>query len=241
MDEGYERFGAAITALHAELDWCRLGASYCEGDGRQFFDDDLRERMLETGFTIADAIGSAVASDGARRSLYLGAAVAELVPILAEHFVLRREVVWLNMPCDEMTELTRALRAVEKELGIKLPKPSSDSLQTCAPAKFDHLWMVSVLTDPDAFPALHDALYERSGGPLATGRGSLSDERVRADVLIECWLACAADDVLITTTDEELTLIEPAVHRRGGAWSVSNSGHETSIVGDNLRLCRWSR
>ncbi|MBL8858381.1 MAG: hypothetical protein JNL28_07760 [Planctomycetes bacterium] len=241
MKDGLQRCGAAIAALYAELDWSKLGANYCEGDGSSFFDDDLRELTLETGYRIADEISSAVAGGRTGRSLYFGAAVAELVPILAEHLVLERDVVWLNLPGDELREITRAMHKVRDELGFELPMPSTHGIESCAQAGFDHLWMVSVLTDPDAFPALHDELYERSGGPLATGRGSSGAERARAEALVERFLDCASSSALVTTTDEELTLIEPAVQRRGGEWTVPESCIETAIVGDMLRFCRWSR
>jgi hypothetical protein len=241
LNEGYQRFGAAVAALDAELDWKKLGACYCEGDASSFFDDELRERMLDTGFLLADAIGVALDEDGPRRGLYVGAAVAELAPILAERLVLGREIVWLNLAGDETSEITRALRVVGERLGLDLPAPSTAPIESCAPGAFDHVWMVSVLTDPDAFPALHDHLYDRSGGPLATGRGSLSDEMSRANALIESWLDCAADTAILTTTDEELSLIEPAVRRRGGEWLVPEACHESAIVGDTVRMCRWSR
>jgi len=241
LNEGYRLFGAAIAALGEELDWARLGASYCEGDGSTFFDEELCARVFDRGFEIADTIASQLPQNGPRRSLYLGAAVAELAPILAEHFVLGREVCWLNLPGDETRELPRALALVGTQLGQALPSPNTDAITTCEPSAFDHLWMVSVLTDPDAFPALHDHLYERVGGLLATGRGDLSAERLRAEELVEHWLDRAAKTALLTTTEEERLLIEPAVHRRGGEWSVFDATHETAIVGDMLRLCRWSR
>ena len=239
MNQEHRRFGAAIAALYDELDWPRLGASYCEGDGAPFFDEALRERVLDTGLVLADAIASAVASSGPRRSLYLGAAVAELAPILAERLVLGREVVWLNLPGEETSELERALRVVGEQLEIRLPVPLTAGIESCPPASFDHLWMVSVLTDPDAFPALHDHLYGRAGGPLATGRGSLSDDRERAAALVERWLDRATLPTLLSTTDEERTLIEPAIRRRGGALVVPQEAHATAIVGDLVRLCRW--
>lgn len=239
MNVDPKRFGEALAALHAELDWARLGASYCEGDGSEFFDDERRERVLDTGILLAERVFQSAPQHGPRRSLYVGAAVAELAPILAEALVLGREVVWLNLPSDEAHELTRALRTVGTRLSLDLPTPRSTPIETCPPASFDHLWMVSVLTDPDAFPALHDHLYERVGGPLATGRGRLAEDRTRANTLVELWLDRAARPTLVTTTDEELRLIEPVIRRRGGAWIVAEPAQESALVGDLVRFCRW--
>ena len=237
MQEAIQTFGAALTELLGELDWARLGRVYCEGDGSEFFDDERRERLLDIGLRIADELATALPQGGPRRSLYVGAAVAELAPILAERLVLGREVVWLNLPGEETDELARALRAVGERLGLALPAPSTDALATLPEAPFDHLWMVSVLTDPDAFPALHDELYERAGGPLATGRGELGEERERAKALAEALLARAAPEALLSTTDEELTVFEPLARRLGRALEVPKTSRLTAVVGDRLRYC----
>jgi hypothetical protein len=92
----------------------------------------------------------------------------------------------------------------------------------------------SVLTDPDAFPALHDELYERMGTPQATGRGDLSAERARADALIAALHAHAAPGALITTTTDELPLLR-------ARWSddvLVEQGRLTALVGDRLAHVR---
>src|SRR5688500_16210314 len=105
MSAAARRFGAVFAALQAELDWRALGGAYCEGDASGFFDEQLRGRMLDTGLLWADDLASRLDPEGPRRSLYVGAAVAELAPILAEHLVLGREVRWLNLAGPETSEL----------------------------------------------------------------------------------------------------------------------------------------
>jgi hypothetical protein len=141
-------FGAVHAALELELDWEQLGRSYCEGDGGTFFDAGLRERMLDTGLRLADDLARRFALDGPRRSLYLGAAVAELALILVEKLVLGREVIWLNLDSIETREIARATSEVGARFGVPLPRPSFESLDAVAAGSCDHLWMVSVLTDP---------------------------------------------------------------------------------------------
>ena len=235
VNEALHRFGAALSALDAELDWKLLGRSACEGDGSEFFDAALRERILDTGMRFAEDVGRALG--GARgRSLYLGAEIAELPLILAEHLVLGRRVEWLNIECDQTTEVARAIQAVSAGLAVELPVPRVRALSEIEPGSCDHLWMVSVLTDPDNFPALHDALYERTGGRLATGRGSLADDRRRADALVEALLDRAAASCVLSTTDEERTVVEPLVARRGWALEFAHGGRLSSIVGDRVRV-----
>ncbi len=238
MNETTRRFGAAVAALEAELDWVRLGGAYCEGDPRTFFDEKLRASILETGLKLADDVARALVPGSTRRSLYLGAAVAEIVPILAEHLVLGRAVVWLNLPGDETDELVRALTRVGEHLGLDLPRPGTVTLDTVARASCDHVWMVSVLTDPDAFPALHDELYERAGGPLATGRGVLAEDRARADALATSLLERATSPFALTTTDEELGLMRPLLAQRGLHLEPRRKGRLSAIVGDRVSVGR---
>ncbi len=240
MDEALQKFGAALGALDGELDWELLGRSYCEGDGSEFFDADLRERILDTGLRFAEDIGRAL-REAPGRSLYLGAELAELPVILAEHLVLGRRIEWLNIECAQTTELARAIRAVGARLSLELPVPRADGLEAVEPGSCDHLWMVSVLTDPDNFPALHDELYERKQGPLATGRGSLADERRRAEALVEALLERAAPRCLLSTSDEERSVIEPLVARRGWKLEFARGGRLSAIVGDRVRIGNLAR
>lgn len=235
VDEALHRFGASLSALVDELDWELLGRSYCEGDGSEFFDAGLRDNILDTGLRFAEDIGNAL-DDAGGRSLYLGAEIAELPLILAEHLVLGRHVEWLNIECAQTSELVRAIGLVSARVGVELPRPQVRALSEIEEGSCDHLWMVSVLTDPDAFPALHDALYERTGGPLATGRGSLADERKRAEALVEELLDRAATRCLLSTSDEERELVEPLVARRGWKLAFAPGGRLTAIVGDRVRI-----
>jgi len=235
VDEALQKYGAALGALYGELDWELLGRSACEGDGSDFYDAALRERILDTGMRFAEDIGRAL-REAPGRSLYLGAEIAELPVILAERLVLGRRVEWLNIECAPTTELVRAIRAVGARVGLELPVPRATGLDEIEPGSCDHLWMVSVLTDPDSFPALHDALYERKVGPLATGRGSLLDDRRRADALVEALLDRAASDCVLSTSDEERSVIEPLVARRGWKLEFARGGRLSAIVGDRVRI-----
>jgi hypothetical protein len=202
-----ERLAAALLELEAELDWPRLGASYCEGDARDYFDAARRAHVLDVGLQIADTVAARLPARGPGRSLYVGAAVAELAPLLVERLVLVREVRWHLLPGAELDELARALTRVGERLGLGLPLPDPRPLESVAPVPCDHLWLVSVLTDPDAFPALHDALYERAGTPQAAGRGDEQAERTRAAALVDAVLAHAAPGALLSSTTDEWPIV----------------------------------
>src|SRR6187401_1895134 len=108
MNDALQLFGAAVAALDAELEWELLGRAYCEGDGSSFFDAGLRERIIDTGLLFADDVANALGSR-VGRSLYLGAEIAELPLILAEHIVLRRRIEWLNVDVPHVREIARAI------------------------------------------------------------------------------------------------------------------------------------
>jgi len=238
IQESAQRFGAALAALEDELDWERLGACYCQGDARGFFDAERREALVDVGLQLLDDVAAALGAGGPGRSLYVGAALAELAPILAERLVLGREVVWLNRAGPEVDELTRALVAVADRLGLDLPRPSTAALGSVAPASCDHLWLVSVLSDPEAFPALHDELYQRRGTELGTGRGELALERLQAQELVAALLGCAALPAALTTSDEELGIIVPLARSRGLELEIPPRARLTALVGDAVRVCR---
>lgn len=226
-----------MSEVMTELDWALLGRASCEGDGTDLFDAALRARVLDTGLELAGDLSAAL-RDATGTSLYLGAEVAEVPVMLAEQIVLGRTITWLNLDGPIPHELARALGVVGARLGVELPSPSSRALTSLAPRACDHLWMVSVLSDPDQFPALHDALYARKSGPLATGKGDLARDREAAERLVNDWLDRAKPDCVVTTTDEELTIVEPLVARRGGTLDIAPGGRISAVVGDRIRIGR---
>lgn len=237
MDDRHQLFGAVLGTIQAELDWERLGRAYCEGDGTDFFDAELRERWLDVGLQIGATLAEAL--NGSKgRSVYVGAALAEVPTMLVESIVLGREVVWINLPGDEIDELARVMRLAAEKFGIALPMPSFASVESLPRGAFDHVWMVSVLTDPDHFPALHDELYERHGTELATGRGSIVEDRERAERLTGSVLELAAPSALVTTTGEELEIVRSSAQARGSALSPILAKHVSAIVGDPVCVCR---
>ena len=240
MTPDFDDFAVALSSMEQAIDWTELGGFYCHEGGEQFFPDEQIAAMREAGLRIAGGLGEELASlpGDAKRSLYVGAAVAELVPILVERFVLVREVVIVNLPGGEVDALNRAFEQASADCGLAMPRISTEPMAQVG-GPFDHGWLVSVLNDPEAFPALHDLLYERKG-ELATGRGNRDEEWARATALAEQLLDRLTPEALLTTTDEELPLLRPIFSQRGLRVSAGETGILTGVVGDPLRFCRLS-
>jgi hypothetical protein len=157
---------------------------------------------------------------------------------------LGRHVCARSLGGDEVEELARAAAVVNSAVaeqlgpGPTLPTIEGRALEQDPPdSPFDHLWFVSVLTDPEAFPALHDKLYDRQKGAseLATGRGELSVDRQRAGILVGLALDAIQVPAILTTTDEELPFFEGELAMRGLGLTMSPSARLSPIVGDPLR------
>ena len=245
--EAAARFARALHRLEAELDWERLGALYCHEGGEAFFPPEQVDALRDAGLALAGDLGQALEGLGAARarrggpddgSLYVGAAVAELVPMLFEVLVLGREVRAVNLAGEEPALLDRALEAAEREVGRPLPRIDVRSLEDVLqgggprPPRFGHVWITSVLTDPVEFPALHARLYGR-GEPEAADEAR---ERERARELFERLLRALARPGLLTTTDEELQLILPMCRARGDSLHVPDRARLSSVVGDPVRF-----
>jgi len=251
------RFAAALTALEAELPWTVLGPLYCHEGGEDFFAPAQVEAIRETGLRlaadVAQALGSAESEPAERprprASLYFGAAVAELVPALCERVVLGRTVHLLNRPGHEPGLLNAALERAEERLraggdAVALPRVEVDE-HVLEQERFDHVWLVSVLTDPEAFPALHDELYglrhaapeRRPEGLVPTRRGNLAAERERARELARRVLSRLEPPGVLTTTDEELGLLRAVLEERGLKAHVPSQARLSAIVGDPVRCC----
>ena len=241
LQQRAQTFAAALSRLDEELDWGALGHSYCEEGGEHFFSaeqvDALRDAGLKFASDVADAVADLPAGT-AGRSVYLGAGVFDLAPALCEVLVLRRRVFPFTLPGPERDELNRALAIVSESIGEELPSLRDDAFVPATVGRCDHIWMVSVLTDPDAFPALHDVLYQRHGSDLATGRGSLPRERAKARGLVDSLLSTLEPPALFTTSDEEAVVLADALEERSWRADIPETARLSGIVGDPVRVLR---
>lgn len=227
-----QRFGAVLAELDATIRWEVLEPVYCSGDANGFFDEERRGAIVDAGLKLASEIGEQLRPGG--KSLYVGAAVAELAPMMFEAIVLNRKVAWITLDGPEAKELTRAIKNIDSHL----PTPRTGEWRGADLRPRDHVWMTSVLTDPEAFPALHDRLYKRQGTKDAVRGGKPKRERELAVELVRNALAAAAKDTLLCTTDEELEVWGPIVQEDGGSLKAAPTGRTSGLVGDVIRFCQ---
>ena len=238
-DADLTRFGESLARIDDEVHWDEIARAVCAGDAEGFFSKERRDAILDAGLKHAADVGDSLESADPRKqgsSLYIGAATFELAPLLFESIVLKRRVCWITLPGPEATEFARALHAVDPDL----PSPRTGLWNPRQVGPATHLWMASVLTDPDAFPALHDELYGRRGGPMAVGGGRPKAERQRARELVERCLDALAPEALLTTSADELQVWGPLIEERGGRLEVSAKGRTSGLVGDVLHQARVS-
>ncbi len=157
--------------------------------------------------------------------------------MLCESIVLGRDVLAFSLDGDETRQLNAALARASERIGCALPRIDTAALESRTLSACDHLWIVSVLNDPDAFPALHDALYRRRESELATARGDLATDERRARSLLAAVLAPLCTPAVLTTTDEELDLVTEACRMRGISLAVPELARLSAIVGDPVRVC----
>ncbi|MEM7517871.1 MAG: hypothetical protein AAF368_13230 [Planctomycetota bacterium] len=240
-DDRQERFARAIALIDGALDWELLAELHGASPEEDFFAESQRDAMVETGLQFASDLASRLPAGG--RSLYIGAAVAEFVPMLLEQLVLEREVHWLTLEGEETREYRRVLQEVAGELSLELFAPSTAGLAELPKEQtFDHLWLVSVWTDPSCFPGLHDQLYERSGTAESADPAGLADveqERKRAiDSSREALarLESASGTSLVTSTDEEWPLLLEAGREIALAFELESRARLSGLVGDAVRF-----
>lgn len=228
-----ELFAAALDAAEQAIQWQDLESVYCVGDGEGFFSDESIDAARNTGLLFASDLGNFLAVKG--RSIYVGAGVAELVPILFESIMLARKVTVHGLEGVELDQIKAAMEAAAEVTGNEPVRVTTAPIRPAETGKVDHLWFVSVLTDPEAFPALHNKLYGRTGGPLQVKGGHPKAERARADTLVRLALGSLAPKAILSTSDEELPVFE-AIGKSMGVSIVSPSvSRLTGIVGDPVR------
>ncbi|MBI3809736.1 MAG: hypothetical protein HY284_04670, partial [Nitrospirae bacterium] len=142
----------AIARIFDSLDYAALGAIYCHEGGDAFW-AERREPCRTLGINLAEVLRDRLAPNG--RSLYVGAGVAELPMLAMETLDLHRTVEAYNLRADEVSLLNQACTGLPFEFRARDAREAAGT--------FDHVWIVSVLNDPECFPEL---------GALSSGRAN---------------------------------------------------------------------
>jgi hypothetical protein len=216
----------AIKAIFTRLDYARLGPIYCDEGGDEFW---VAKRSLcrRHGTRLANALLPRLSRGGV--SLYVGAGVAELPPIVMEILDLGRRVVACNLRRQEVLILNRACDG----LPIRFRHQDAGSIKD----RVDHLWLVSVLNDPERFPDLSALSYGRANPVTFNARKCMGQQRV-VSMLVERCLRRLTVPGLVTTTVEEVMWIAEWCHRKGIRYRIGRQTYASATVGDPICLVR---
>lgn len=212
----------AIREIFARLDYERLGPIYCDEGGDEFW-AAKRGLCRRLGITLANALAPRLTPGGT--SLYVGAGVAEIPPIAMECLDLGRRVVACNLRRQEVLVLNRACAG----LPIRFHHRDAGSVKD----RVDHLWLVSVLNDPERFPELSALSYGRANPVTFDARKFLHQQRTVA-TLVERCLSRLLVPGLVTTTVEEAVWIAEWCHRKGIPYRIDRRTFASPTVGDPI-------
>ncbi len=219
----------AIEQALSRLDYAALGPIYCDEGGEAFW--RARKRTcLTMGITIAGALTQRLARHG--RSLYVGAGVAELPMLITETLDMARAVEAHTLRARERNILAQVCHA--------LPFDVHATDARTARGAFDHVWMVSVLTDPECFPETSALSYGRAD-PVSFNPATFQRERTRARALLDSCLSKLSMPGLLSTSDEEVPWITDWCARNRISFRIEEQVYPTAIVGDPLCFIHLSR
>lgn len=215
-----------ITEVYGRLDYGALGPVYCYEGGDEFWraKRGLCERL---GSRVALLLKKKLRRGG--RSLYVGAGVAELPALILETVELGRAAEPYNLRRTEVSALNPACHS------IPLTFHAMDAAK--AKGRFDHLWIVSVLNDPERFPHLSPLSYGR-GNPLTLDPQKFEKERRIVRALVEGCMEKLTRPGLVTTTTEEVIWIAEWCHRHRVPYLVGKRYYPTALVGDPICFIR---
>ncbi|HMS84953.1 MAG TPA: hypothetical protein PKD12_15000 [Nitrospira sp.] len=211
-----------IASVFDRLEYKRLESVYCYEGGKEFW-RTKREPCRRLGMKVAEALIQKLPHGG--RSLYVGAGVAELPPLFAEAMERERHVEPYNLRRSEVTVLNRACRS----LPVKFHAQDASS----AAGRFDHLWIVSVLNDPERFSHLSPLSYGRADPVTFDPLGFQKERRVVQAIVNRC-MAKLTTPGLVSTSTEEAIWIADWCHRHGIPYRVGRKQYATALVEDPI-------
>lgn len=211
---------ATVRTLFKRLDYPALGRIYCDEGGDAFW-KATRGPCQTLGIKLAEVLRGRLKQGG--RSLYVGAGVAELPMLAMETMELGRTVTACNLRADEVEVLNQACNDVPFRF---VHQDAGD-----ADGTFDHLWIVSVLNDPERFPELSALSYGRAN-PVLFDTEAFTKEREQVVALAAHCLRKLQLPGLVTTSTEEINWITDWCLRRNISCVVEPKGYPTATVED---------
>ncbi len=214
----------AIKEIFARLDYARLGPIYCDEGGDEFW-EAKRGLCQRLGLKLAKALLPRLQRGGT--SLYVGAGVAEIPLLAMESLDLGRRVVAYNLRRQEVLVLNRACT----RFSIRFEHQDAGDVKD----RVDHLWLVSVLNDPERFPELSALSYGRANPVTFDARKFLPQQRTVA-ILVDRCLSRLMIPGSVTTTVEEAVWVAEWCHRRGVCYRIDQRTYASPTVGDPICL-----
>ncbi len=215
-----------IKDVFSKLDYDALGDVYCEEGGKAFWKAH-KNKCQTMGIRIAEALKHRLSQKG--NSLYVGAGVAELPILVLETLDMNRTVEAYNLREREVRVLNEACAG--------LPLTIQAGPAETARGTFDHLWMASVLNDPECFPETSALSYGRAD-PVRFDPAAFQRERTRIQELLDACLPKLSRPGIFSTTVEEVTWITDWLTRHRIPFHVEEQLYPTAIVGDPLCFIR---
>ncbi len=216
-----------IKQIYQSLDYNGLGQIYCDEGGDEFW-EDRRGPCQKMGIAIAKALKIRLPPQG--RSLYVGAGVPEIPPLFMEHLELNRTVCPYNLREPEVHILNKA----RGEIDLLFFCGSAES----ATGQFDHLWIVSVLNDPEEFPNLSVLFSYGRADPLVFDTSAFSTERKAGIQLFSNCMAKLTQPGWLTTSVEELPWVEHWCKSHQRSYYIEETTYPTALVGDPVCFIR---
>jgi len=216
----------AIAGIFERQDYAALGAIYCYDGGEEFW-QEKRGPCQRLGVELAEVLLGRLRPGG--RSLYVGAGVAEIPLLAMETMELGRATAAYNLREAEVILLNQACKS--------LPFQYRHGDAGTAEGTFDHLWIVSVLNDPERFPELSALSYGKAN-PAAFDPTAFSRERMEVRAIANACLNKLKRPGLVTTSVEEIPWITEWCTSRNIPCVVEDKDYPTAIVEDPVCFVR---
>jgi hypothetical protein len=210
----------AIARIFRRLEYRTLGRVYCYEGGMEFW-KAKREPCRRLGIRVGEALLTQLKPGGC--SLYVGAGVTELPALLVESLDLRRAVFPYNLRRSEVASLNRTCR----DTPLRFYRKDASK----AEGRFDHLWIVSILNDPERFPHVAPLSYGRAD-PVTFNPALFQKERSIVRSIVDCCMPKLILPGLVTTSTEEVIWIADWCHRKKIPYLVDHRQYPTALVGD---------
>jgi len=208
--------------VFAQLNYPALGKVYCDEGGDAFWQNRKGPCQI-LGMRIATQLKNRLPREG--RSLYVGAGVPELPMLISETTELDRSIEIYNLRQDEVAILNKAC--------ADLPFEFRASSALRARGRFDHIWLLSVLNDPECYPETSTLSYGHATA-VNFDTNTFKKERRTLIRLVNSCLSKLNLPGLVTTSVEEIPWITAWCLEKGVPFRIENKTYPTAIVGDPL-------